>query len=280
MKQILSIFLLSMMAFVASAQSVQLIEVLRYNGEKAKTPLEGVSVSAANAGSVMTNAQGEVTLQFRTLKVGDQIQFRRIDLAGYEVMNTEVVESMIIGEGKHTIVLCDSEELAKVRDGYRTAAARHYEKQLADAQSKLEALQQEGKMRDEEFARRMDELEEQYEQQLQTLDTYVDKFARIDLSELDTFEQEIMALVQEGRFEEAIARYEDQHLTERLQQGVRQQQQLQNDQQVLDRAIEAKDQEAERLEQNIDKQIDLLRRVGGEENLQKVEELEEVKKKK
>lgn len=270
----------------AVAQSVQQGQTLLYHGRDAKTPLAGVSVSAANAGSVISNAEGKFTLQFRTLKEGDQIQFRRIEMNGYEVMNTEALEVARIAATAQasqpdqvlTIILCSTEELAALRDGYHTKAAEHYQQQLDKAQQEVEKLKQEGKIRDEEYLQRLDALEERYAQQLESLDTYVDKFARIDLSELDDFEQEIIALVQEGRFDEAITRYDDQHLTERLQQGVAEQRQLGNDIQTLNAAIKAKETEAERIEQNIDQQIDLLRKVGGDDNLKKIEDLEKAKR--
>lgn len=277
-KKFLLLILLSSVSFIfATAQSVQQCIVMQYNGQQDKTPLGGVSVTAAGAGSVMSGDDGRFSLNFRTLRAGDQIRFRRIDLAGYEVMNTEALDAMRVGEGTLTIILCQSEELNRLRDGYHSAAAQRYQKQLQEAQQQVEALKQEGKLRDEEFARRMDELEETFEQQMQTLDTYVDKFARIDLSELDAYEQKIIALVQEGKFDEAIALYDDQHLTERLQQGVREQRQLQNDQSVISKALDAKQQEAERLEHNLDEQISLLRKVGGEENIRKADSLQNVK---
>ena len=260
---------------------------LLYHGRDAKTPLAGVSVSAAGAGSVISDAEGRFTLQFRTLKVGDQIQFRRIELNGYEVMNTEALEVARIASTSSDspqssatlqIVLCPAEELAALRDGYHSKAAEHYQQQLDKAQQEVEQLKQQGKIRDEEYNQRMDDLEERYSQQLESLDTYVDKFARIDLSELDDFEQEIITLVQEGLFDEAIARYDDQHLTERLQQGIAEQRQLNQDVKTLDSAIEAKEAEAAHIEQNIDKQIELLRKVGGDENLKKIEVLEKAKR--
>lgn len=281
MKSVLSntviLMLLLLSCLSLSAQSSQQLKVLRYNGQQEKTPLQGVSVTAVNAGSKISDADGKVMLQFRSLKVGDPLQFRRIEMSGYEVMNTEVVENMHIGAGELTIVMCSSDELARLRDGYRSVAAQRYQKQLSEAQKQVEALQHEGKIKAEEYNQRMEELEAEYQQKMQSLDTYVDKFARIDLSELDAFEQEIIVLVQEGRFDEAIARYDDQHLTTRLQEGVRQQQQLQGDQQKLDEAIGAKVNEAQRLEKNLDEQIRLLRQLGGEENLRKAEELEKSK---
>ncbi len=263
-KYILSVLLASF-AVAASAQSVQKGVVMQYCGEAEKTPLSGVSVSAKGAAPAMSAEDGSFTLQFRTLHAGDAIEFRRIELFGYEVMNKEAVENMIIGNAQNerplVIVLCKSEELQKIRDGYRDVAVQRYEKQLKEKQSQLEQLRKEGKLQEAEFQQRLSSLEDNYEMQLQNLDNYVDKFARIDLSELDEFEKEIMTLVKEGRFEEAIAKYEAQDLTTKLQEGVRHQQQLQRDQQLLDSAIQAKDQEIERLDRNIQKMEEIKKKM-------------------
>lgn len=259
---------------VLKAQIVQQGQVLLYRGEEAKTPLSGVSVSAQGAPAVMSDAEGRFTLSFRTLHSGDVIQFRRIGLVGYEVMNTEALDAARIanpddpaaaaGPTVLTIVMCSTEELSKLRDGYRSVAAERYQKQYDEAQKQLEKLQQEGRIKEAEFNQRQEALELKYEAQLQTLDTYVDKFARIDLSELDDFERGIIALVKEGQFDEAIARYEEQNLTARLQQGVKEQQQLNRDVQTIQTAIDAKEVEATRLQRNIDKQNELRQKINNE----------------
>lgn len=266
MKFITAIITLFVACAALSAQSVQKGRVLLYNGTEAKTALQGVTLSASGAGATISDAEGLFTLSFRTLHAGDAIRFRRIELSGYEVMNQEALDNVLIANqavvddeaSLLTIVMCSTEELARLRDGYRTVAAQRYEQQLADAQRQVEQLQADGKIKAEEYAKRMDELETRYEQQLETLDTYVDKFARIDLSELDDFEKEIIALVQQGEFDEAIARYDDQHLTERLQKGVEEQRKLASDVETVSKAITAKEAEAERLERNIEKR-DALR---------------------
>ena len=274
------VVLLSASCLTLLAQSVQKCVVTEYHGSNARTPLAGVSVSAANAGAVMSDSEGCLTLRFRTLKAGDRIQFRHIELNGYEVMNTEAIEAARISHLDTlalSIVMCRTEELTQLRDGYRTKAALHYQQQMDGKRQQIEQLKRDGQIKQEEYNRRMDKLEEEYERQMSTLDTYVDKFARIDLSDLDETERQIIALVQEGRFDEAIARYEDQHLTQRLTQGVREHQQLTRDLKTLDNAIDAKQSEAERLEQGIDQQIELLERVGGTENQQKIEKLRQAK---
>lgn len=235
------------------AQATQRGVVLLYRaGQAEKTPLPGVSLTAQNAGAAMSGDDGTFTLKFRTLHAGDAIQFRRVEASGYEVMDRESLEGLVIGnEANDTplrIVMCLTQELDSLRDGYRSVAAQRYQQQLAASQAQAEALRKQGKIQEAEYQRRMDELESNYQQQLESLDAYVDKFARLDLTELDAFEQEIMALVSEGRFEEAIAKYEEQDLSSQLQQGEANRRQLQHDQLLLDSAIQAKDREIERLE--------------------------------
>ena len=59
-----------------------------------------------------------------------------------------------------------------------------------------------------------------YDRQLDDLDNYVDRFARIDLSELSVIEAEIIELVQRGEIDKAIRLYEQQGLEEKYKQQV------------------------------------------------------------
>ncbi len=265
---LLLVLLLCSMGTMAMAQAVQNGRVVQYNGKEGKTPLMNVSVSAVGAPAVRSDADGQFALQFRTLHAGDAIQFRRVELAGYEVMNTEALAAARVANTSgddaaepFVIVMCKSNELSRLRDGYRDVATARYQKQLEEAQAQLQRLKKEGKMQQAEYDKQLDALEEKYEAQMQTLDTYVDKFARIDLSELDEAEAQIIALVQEGKIDEAIARYEEQNLTQRLQQGVQEQRQLTRDVQTVDQAIDQKKVEGQRIERNIEKQNELRSRL-------------------
>lgn len=267
---LLLVLLLCSMGTMAMAQAVQNGRVVQYNGKEGKTPLMNVSVSAVGAPAVRSDADGLFALQFRTLHAGDAIQFRRVELAGYEVMNTEALAAARVANTSgdaaepFVIVMCKSNELSRLRDGYRDVATARYQKQLEEAQAQLQRLKKEGKMQQAEYDKQLDALEEKYEAQMQTLDTYVDKFARIDLSELDEAEAQIVALVQEGKIDEAIARYEEQNLTQRLQQGVQEQRQLTRDVQTVDQAIDQKKVEGQRIERNIEKQEELRNKLKNE----------------
>lgn len=258
-------------------QSSQPFEILLYHGQDAKTPFEGVSVSAVDASTVMSDAQGQLTLTFRTRKFGDQIQFRRIDCSGYEVMNTEAIEAARISRpsaddpdaSKLRIVMAPQQLLRQLRDGYRSVAVQRYEKQLKASEAEIQRLREAGKLAEEEYNERMNQLEEDYEAQLSKLETYIEKFARIDLSDLDADERQIIALVQQGEFEEALALYDKQDLANRLRQSRADQQKLAEASQQIAAAERQKALENQRLRQSIDRQVILLRMAGGEENLQK-----------
>ena len=270
--------MLLMMACAATlmGQSVQHGQVVCYNGTQPKTPLGHVAVAASNAPSVMSDDEGAFTLSFRTLHPGDAIQFRRIELAGYEVMNREALDAARIArnpETRVTVVLASKESLRQLRDGYRSVATRRYEQQLRATTQQLEQLRRSGQLAEAEYNARMDSLESAYDDKLSKLENYIDKFARIDLSDLDRDEQQILALVQKGEFDEALRIYESQNLTERLQQSRADQSRLASARDQIAEAAQLRQSENDRLRASIDRQITLLLMAGGDDNVRKVHQL-------
>ena len=280
--------LLIFVSFMASlvavrAQSVQHGQVLEYQGANPKTPLAKVHIAATNASAVQSDAEGQFTLQFRTLHAGDAIQFRRVELSGYEVMNTEALEVARVARVEEVaptdqsvqlhIVMAPRETLHRLREGYRAVSQKRYAEQMKAAEAEIKRLHESGQLAEAQYNERMNALEEEYEEKLSKLETYIDKFARIDLSDIDQEEQHIVELVQQGKFDEALQIYEGQHLHERLQQNKADIQQLTAMRHQLDDAARRKAQENLRLRQSIDRQVTLLRMAGGEENLRKVHQL-------
>lgn len=212
MKKIFSLLLL-LLPLLVLAQSTQQVMVLEYNGKEQKTPLEGVSISVQNAASALSDAQGQLTLQFRTLKAGDAVQLRRIDLAGYEVFNQEAVDAWTISPAKSfSLILCRSDRFKNLCEQYNAAASASYERQLKKDKVALEKLRKEGKLKQQEYESQLAAIEQLYYEQLDNLENYVERFARIDLSEISAEEQKIIELVQQGEIEEAIRLYEEMDL--------------------------------------------------------------------
>ncbi len=245
------------------SQSTQVVKVLEYNGKEQKTPLQGVSLSVQNAGSTLSDAQGEITLQFRTLKAGDAVLLRRIDLAGYEVFNQEAVDSWTISPQRTFIlVLCKSKRFKTLCEQYNSAASASYERQLKKDKAALEKLRKEGKLQKQEYEQQLKALDQQYNDQLDNLDNYVERFARIDLSEISEEEQRIIELIQQGEMDEAIRLYEQLDLLAKYKQQSAEIQSVRNVRKELKQLSEQKTEARDSLISVLRQQIELYEQLG------------------
>lgn len=275
--KILHVLVALTLSVTAMAQSVQRGVTLEYRGKDAKTALAGVAIAATNAGATLSDGQGLFALNFRTLRAGDQIQLRRVELAGYEVMNVEALEVARVARTSGAdddaqrlqIIMAPTAMLRRLKDGYRSVAVQRYQKELKAAEAEVERLRTEGSLAEDAYNSRLDAIEEEYEQKLSRLETYIDKFARIDVSDLDADEQQVIDMVQAGDFEAALAIYDRQNLADRLRQNREDQAQLMAARERLAEAENKRRQESERLISAIDRQATLLLMAGGADNLQK-----------
>ncbi len=203
------------------AQCLQECVVLEYNETEKKSPLGGVEVLVINAGSTVSDANGKVTLRFRTHKPGDRVTVRRIEKNGYEIFNKEALTQWnIMRDGVFKIVMCRSDKFKRIRDNYLTISSASYAKQRKAEEAKIQILKKEGKMVQAEYEKEMARIEEEYEQRLMNIDAYIDRFARIDLSDLSDEESKAIRLFQEGDIDGAIKVYEDMKLEEKYKQTV------------------------------------------------------------
>lgn len=220
--RLLGLLMVAMSAISAVTQTRQMGIVLEYNGTSEKIPLAGVHLSVRDAANVVTDKEGRFTLTFDAQKPGDRIQFRRIEKLGYEVFNQEAVEQLAITPNAPIIiVLIKSSTMKELRDKYVKEACANYKRSIDKERKELEKLRNEGDITDEEYQSRLKEMSDKYKRRLDDLDEIANKFARIDLSELSAEEQEIITLVQEGKTDEAIERYQNSESPERdLRQSV------------------------------------------------------------
>lgn len=206
------------------AQAKQNGIVLEYNERNQKTPLADVEILIRNAGSTISDKEGKFILTFRTSKTGDKVMIRRIEKLGYEIFNKDALEEWNITSEQHTfiIVMCKSEKFKRIRDNYFRVSSESYAKQYKMEEKRLESLKKKGEIMKDEYEKALISLKEQYEIQLNNLDNYVDRFARIDLSELSEKEAEIIKMVENGNIEGAIAAYEEMNLEEKYSQIAKQ----------------------------------------------------------
>ncbi|MDO4196486.1 MAG: tetratricopeptide repeat protein [Prevotellaceae bacterium] len=274
MKRFLFPILLLFLPLLLVAQSQQQVQVREYKEKAQKTPLEGVSLSVQNAGSTMSDAQGLMTLQFRTLKAGDQVQVRRVDLTGYEIFNSDAVEQWTISpQNTFNLVLCRSDRFKQLRDNYMRISSASYERQYKQDQARLAALRKENKLQEEAYQQQLADLENSYYEQLDNLENYVDRFTRIDLSELSEQEQHLIELVQEGKIDEAIQLYESADYLSQYNAQVNDLKEINRAQAALAKVEAEKLEAREKVQAAIHRQVQTYQLAGGRENFSKISAL-------
>ncbi len=273
MKHNIITFLLMATSIVnTTAQSIQSGVVKEYNERLEKTPLEYVEISISNAASTASDENGNFLLEFRTLKPGDKVNVRRIEKLGYEIFNKEALEQWYISRENtpFSIVMCKSERFKRIRDNYSRISSESYERQFRKEESLLADMLKNGQLKEVEYEKALKKLNENYDRQLENLDNYIDRFARIDLSELSAAEAEIIEFVQCGEIEKAIELYEQQNLEEKYKEQVLVKQKAKN---VIDTlAIVQKQATISRdsLFASIKRKNEMLRLAGGKENYEKI----------
>lgn len=221
MKNIIITTILILSAFAAGARTVQTGVVREYKGKAKKTALAGVELQVYPAQSTASDRNGNFRLEFLTLKPGERINVRRIEKEGYEIFNKDALEQWNLNPtASFMIVMCRSNMFKQLKDTYYKNSGERYARQYRKAQDELKRLKDQNKIQQKEYIERLEQLEKEYGRQLENLDNYVDRFARIDLSEILPIEQEIIELVQVGKIDEAIAKYEELNAKEKLLDGI------------------------------------------------------------
>lgn len=210
--------LMFIMTASAWAQATQPCVVLQYNQKQPKTPLGGVEVMVKGANSTVSPDDGKITLLFHTLKPGDRIEKVITMKSGYEIFNTDVVNNWIISRNNSPfeLIMVRSDYLAQHKANLTQVSQDSYKKKLEQKEKELRELKEEGKLKEEEFQKKYNELYDNYIEQLKNLNNYIDQFARIDLSEVSAVEQRIVEMVENGKIEEAIQVFDSLDLTKKI----------------------------------------------------------------
>ncbi len=262
-------------ALTALAQATQPCVVKQYNQKQQKTPLAGVQVEVRGAQTATSAANGAVTLQFATLKPGDRVPFRSATKAGFELMNKTAVEQWNISRDQKPfeIVLIQSAYFTQLKGKLKQSSVDSYHEKYEKARAELEKLQKEGKLKEQEYYDKLNELEDRYDSQLKNLDTYVDQFARIDLSELSEQEQQFIDLAHAGRLDEAAEAYNALNAAGKYITAVENVRKLNEDIAKLEDEKAQQQEAAKTFFAMLQRQVNTLKLAGGEENYKKAGEL-------
>ena len=271
-KTLVSLLALFVAFPAAVAQTTQPCEVKQYNQKEQKTPLPGVEVMVSNAGTTVSDNGGKLTLAFRTLKPGDRVYLISAKKAGYELFNSEAVKQWNISRERtpFTLVLVKKEYFDQLKANLTRTSTDSYQRKYEQAVRELEKQKKAGKMKEEEFNRKYDELETQYQTQLSNLDNYIDQFSRIDLSEVSEEERRILEMVEEGRIEEAVKAYEELDISGKLRQARENRRTLSEARVRIEEEEDRQNRAIEALRAKQEREISTLKLAGGKENYDKI----------
>lgn len=245
--------------------------VKEYKETLKKQPLGGVEMLITNAPSTVSDKKGNFALEFQTMRPGQKVNVRRIEKLGYEIFNKEALEQWNINpEEPFTIIMVRSDRFKKIRDNYSAVSSASYARQFEKEMKALEEERNAGKITKEQLRNEIIRLQEEYDRQLNNLDNYIDRFARIDLSELNKNEQEIIALVQAGEIETAIARYEEMDLIGKFEQLSKETKEIERAQAKLNKKLSQHDAAAKEILFQIQRQVYAYALLGGSQNYKKI----------
>ncbi|GEM_PF-6287219 len=256
-----------------NAQSFQPCIVKEYNEELAKTPLAGVEVSVNDAGLRVSDTEGMLTLRFLTKNIGDHVDMVEISKLGYELFNKDAIAQWnISGESRpFTIVMCLSERFKKIKDNYNAISSASYAKQKRKEEELLKTEHQKGLLKEAEYKRKLQELQDEFDKQSVSVRPYIDHFARIDLSELSSQEKSIVKLVKTGQIDSAICLYKQMHLEEHFKENRNSYLKLNEATDMLEHAKKKSNEQRDTIFQQICRKNDVLMMQGGKENIELVE---------
>jgi len=277
LKFILFLLVLCGFANEAVSQVRQNCNVMEYRGEKAKKPLPNVTVVVSGAGSNVSDKNGYLCLTFRDQAPGSKVIVRKIELDGYEVFNKDAVDNWRISDDNESfnIVLCKSSSFKAMKDKYYSVSSDSYAAQLKKETNKMKELLEAGKIKESEYNKSVQEIRNHFDEQLENLDNYIDRFARIDLANITGEERKIVQMVQDGNIDGAIKAYDNLKIMDKILN-------LTNQIATIDVSIgkleKKKNEDITRqneLYSSLNNMINLLMLQGGRENMNKIMNLHE-----
>lgn len=204
------------------------------------TPVDGAVIRVRGShNAVQSHENGDFSLLFNELQNGDPYAISAVIKAGYEPADQELIGKKIPCSDKVPIeillvsraqLLQEKEEIAaKARENVEL----FYQQRLSDLEQQLAAKQ----LSEQEFSKRLEQLEGQYERFEPLLQTMSDKFARTDYGRLDSLTTLIQEAIEQGNPELAERLVREKGDLDARENAIREQeQQIQQAQRTLDEA--------------------------------------------
>lgn len=154
---------------------------------------------------VITDDNGAFTLVMKDLKEGDAYQFESVRKANYEILDQSLIGRDLAYSSTvpFTIVVVDKSKMEKER----AAMQERFEKLFEDKYNKrVEEIETSFANKLISYEQRIDSLEQvenNYEQSKSRADDMINYYLRVNYDELDSLDQEINYLIEQGEFDKA-----------------------------------------------------------------------------
>lgn len=249
--------------------------VYEYNGSKSRTPLSGVEIVVANTPSTVSNKKGEFTLTFRTGTPGQQVLVRRISKTGYEVFNKHILDQWILSNDgtAPAIVMVRKDYMAQLRENYTNVLTRDIQDRKERAVLELQEQRVVQNIDTVDYEKKLQSIQDEFDERLEQLDTYIDHFVHIDLTTLSDQDRKIMNLVQQGKLDEAIRIFDEKQLLQEYSRQSRSLQLVQDGSRNMAQRLQSFESDRMRLLNSLKNQSALLRLAGGRENFEREQQM-------
>ena len=247
--------------------------VKEYNEKDEKTPLSNVEIVVDNAGTTVSGKDGRFILQFQTLKAGDQVYLKRLGKKGYELFNTDAVKQWNISkeDKPFTIVMCRTDIFKRICDNYAKTSYASYARQHKADSVRLAEERVNGRLKENEYKEKLAQLQQHYEQDLKNINKYVERFARIDLSELSDKEKQITNLIGIGEIDKANELYEEMQIEKKYAEKIKNIKAVEEAEKTIERQKMKEKAEKDSLFKIFMRSIDVLKLAGGVGNFTKID---------
>lgn len=197
------------------AQSVQHGRVFEQNS--GYTPLPGVQFDIKDAAPEISDPKGYFHLEFSTKAKGQILFVNSIYKDDYLVINQKVIDQWSFAPETELKVIMSlkSKFEQNLREYYRIGY-QNYKKRYDSILLKLKAEKENKALNEIKYKKSLDSISNAYKGELETLDYYVDIFARINKDDLDGIDRIAIRLVDEGKLDSAIVVYEKERFHEKF----------------------------------------------------------------
>ena len=200
------------------AQSQESGYTREYNGKEEKTALSGVELNISGSSSTISDENGYFELNFPILKPGQNVVCNEIYKEGYVIFNNDAINAWRISNNHQPfiILLCKEKNFRELKKKYYNIFEKSYRKEY---ELQKEKAIQEAVSR-EMLQTKLENIEREYAEKIQNINTYIEIFSRIDLNSMNAIEAEALRLLEAEDIDAAIRKYEELSISQKSEEQI------------------------------------------------------------